>query len=257
MIASPMVAVLARYMSRFSIRALELTVDSSMLWVGAGLAVVAAALLAFVPRLPSSGGAQGFGLSSGSARVTGAANRKLRVFPVVQIAASFVLVASAAATVKTLLSLEVAQTGFDTSPVLAVNVPVMHSGRTPSQMVGYYREATERIRQLPGVQNVAIGTVVPWCDGAVNMALEFSADGHVPAPSEEHSRAQLRVISPGFSATLGLPVIEGRDFNDADRNGSEPVAIVSLSVAQRLFPNRDPLNHHVMWTDPILKVLPF
>ena len=106
LIASPMVAVLAHYMSRFSIRALDLTVDPSMLWVGAGLAVVAAALLAFVPRLPSSGGAQGFALASGSSRVTGTANRKLRVFAVVQIAASFVLVASAGATVKTLLSLE-------------------------------------------------------------------------------------------------------------------------------------------------------
>src|SRR6202012_1497201 len=51
--ARPMVAVLAKYASRFSVRALDLTVDSSMLWVGAGLAIVAAALLAFVPRLPS------------------------------------------------------------------------------------------------------------------------------------------------------------------------------------------------------------
>ncbi len=89
-----------------------------------------------------------------------------------------------------------------------------------------------------------------------NFALEFSADGHVPAPAEEHPRATVRIISPGFFATLGLPVIEGRDFNDADREGSELVAIVSQSVAQRMFPNRDALNHHVMWTDPILKVIP-
>ncbi len=66
-----------------------------MLWVGAGLAVVAAVLLAFVPRLPSSEGAHGFSLASGGARITGIANRKLRIFAVVQIAASFVLVAAA------------------------------------------------------------------------------------------------------------------------------------------------------------------
>src|SRR6185436_15692318 len=52
--ARPMVAILARYASRFSIRALDLTVDYSMLWVGAGLALAAAALLAYVPRLPAS-----------------------------------------------------------------------------------------------------------------------------------------------------------------------------------------------------------
>ena len=256
LIASPMVAVLARYMSRFSIRALDLTLDPSMLWVGAGLAVVAAALLAFIPRLPSAGGAQGFGLASGSSRVTGVANRKLRVFAVVQIAASFVLVASAGATVKTLLSLEAAQTGLDTHHVLAVDVPVMHVGRTPGQIVEYYREAAQRIRALPGVQNVAVGSSVPWRDNEDDFALEFSADGHVPASGEESPRAMVRIISPGFFATLGLPIIEGRDFTDADRNGGELVAIVSQSVAQRMFPKGDALNHHVMWTDPILKSRP-
>ena len=255
LIASPMVAVLGRYMSRYSVRALDLTLDSSMLWVGAGLAVMAAVLLAFVPRLPSSGGAQGFSLASGSARVTSSANRKLRVFAVIQIAASFVLVASAGATVKTLLALEAAQTGFDTRHVLAVNVPVMHLGKTPGQVVDYYRETARRIRELPGVQNVAVGTVVPWRDNA-NFALELAADGHIPAPSEEHTRAMIRVISPGFFATLGLPIIEGRDFNDADREGSDHVAIVSQSTALRMFPKGDALNHHLMWTDAILKVVP-
>jgi putative ABC transport system permease protein len=255
LIAGPLVTVLARYASRFSIRALDLTVDWSMLWVGVGLAVVAAALLAFLPRLPASGGAQGFGLASGSTRVTGVANRKLRVFAVVQIAASFVLVASAGATVKTLLSLQAAETGFDTRHVLAVNVPVMRDGRTPQQVVDFYRDATRRIRELPGVQNVALGTAVPWRDTG-NFALELAADGHIPAPGEERRRATVRVITPGFFATLGLPLIEGRDFNDADRAGSDPVAIVSQSVAQRLFPKGEALNHHLLWTDPILKVVP-
>src|SRR6202034_620959 len=73
--AQPMVAVLARYASRFSIRALDFRVDSSLLWVGATLAIVAAVILAFVPRLPSSGTssgtASGLSLASGSARITG------------------------------------------------------------------------------------------------------------------------------------------------------------------------------------------
>jgi putative ABC transport system permease protein len=256
LIASPMLSVLARYVSRFSIRALDLTIEPSMLWVGAGLAVAGAALLAFVPRLPSTGGAQGFALSSGCTRFTGAVNRKLRVFAVVQIAASFVLLASAGAMVKTLLSLEAVQTGFDTRDVLAVNVPVLHSGKTPSQIVDYYGEATRRIRELPGVQNVAIGMVVPWRDGGYDSGLEFSADGHIPAQREERPHAMLRIISPGFFATLGLPIIEGRDFNDADRQGSDSVAIVSQSAAQCVFPNTEALNHHLIWTDPLLKVVP-
>ncbi|MBV9301307.1 MAG: ABC transporter permease [Acidobacteriaceae bacterium] len=257
LIANPMVSVLAHYMSRFSVRAIDLKVDSSVLWVGAGLAIVAAALLAFVPRLPLAGGVQGFGLSSGSTRVTGVANRKLRIFAVVQIAASFVLVASAGAAVKTLLSLEAAQTGLDTRHVLAVNVPVLHVGKTPAQVVEYYREATRRIRELPGVQNVAIGMFVPWLEVSNEIGLQFGTDGHVPSPSEEHHSAGFRIVSPGFFATLGLPLLEGRDFNDADRSGSERVVIISQSVAQRIFPHQDPLNHHLMWTDPILQVIPY
>ena len=255
LMASPMVTVLARYMSRYSIRALDIHIDSSMLWVGAGLAVLAAALLAYIPRLPSSEGAQGFNLASGGTRFTGAANRKLRVFAVIQIAASFVLVASAAATVKTLLSLEAAQAGFDTRHVLLADVPVMHLGRTPAQTVDFYREATRRIRELPGVQNVAIGSTGPWRENG-NFSLQFGLDGHVPGPSEQHPEALLRIVSPGFFATLGLPVLEGRDFSDADRDTQERVAIVSQTFAQRMFPKGDALNHHVMWTDPILKAVP-
>ncbi len=255
LIAGPMLAVLARYISRFSIRALDLTVDPAMLWVGAVLAMIAAPLLAFIPRLPSSGGAQGFGLTSSSARITTVANRKLKLFAVVQIAASFVLVASAGASVKTLLALKAAQSGLDTRHLLAVNVPVLHVGKTPGQIVEYYREATRRIRQLPGVLDVAVANVVPWTNDYFG-GMGFSVDGHTPAPSEKQPEAAMRIISPGFFATLGLPIIEGRDFDDGDRQGREPVAVISRSVAQRMFPT-GALNHHVMWTDPILKAVPF
>ncbi len=112
--ARPMVAILSRYASRFSVRALDLTVDSSMLWVGALLAIVAAILLAFVPRLPSADSSNGLSQASGSARMTGGTGRRLRIFAVTQIAASFMLLAGAGMLVKTLLSLRSAQTGFDT-----------------------------------------------------------------------------------------------------------------------------------------------
>lgn len=256
LIASPMVAVLGKYMSRYSIRALDIHVDASMLWVGAGLAVLAAALLAFVPRLPSAGGAQAFGLTTSSTRVTGSANRKLRIFAIVQIAASFVLVAAAGAAVKTLLSLQAARPDFDTHNVLAVNMPVLRLGRTPAQNVEFYKEAADQIRALPGVENVAIGTTVPWRDSDFAFAFQLSPDGRVPAQNDEQPRAYARIISPAFFATLGLPISEGRDFNDGDRAGSEPVAIVSESLAHRFFPNTDALNHHLTWTDPILKVVP-
>src|SRR5271155_4607894 len=103
--ARPMVAILSRYASRFSVRALDLTVDSSLLWVGALLAIVAAVLLAFIPRLPSADSSNGLSQASGSARMTGGTGRRLRIFAVTQIAASFMLLAGAGMLVKTLLAL--------------------------------------------------------------------------------------------------------------------------------------------------------
>ena len=157
---------------------------------------------------------------------------------------------------KTLLALQAAQTGFDTRHVLALNVPVMSYGRTPDQVLGFYKETIRRVSALPGVDSVAEGTAVPWRDaGSFGFGLEFSADGHVRAAGEEDPRARFRVVSPGFFLALGVPLIAGRDFNDADRKGGEPVVIVSQSLAQRMFPNQDAVNHHMMWTDPVIKFI--
>ena len=239
--ARPMVAVLARYASRFSVRALDLTVDSGMVWVGAALALAAAVLLAFIPRLPLAEASHGAGLAGGGARVTGSAGRRQRVFAIIQIAASFVLLAGAATLLKTLLALQAAETGLDMRHVLALNVPLMDYGRTPDQITTFYQEALRRIRDLPGVDQAAIGTTVPWRDaGNFGPGFEFSADGHVRAPGEEDPRARFRTVSPGFFAALKVPLIAGHDFNDADRRGSESVVIVSQSLARRMFPNRMP-----------------
>ncbi|MCU1317524.1 MAG: hypothetical protein JWN63_2846 [Candidatus Acidoferrum typicum] len=255
--ARPLLAVLARYASRFSVRALDLTVDSSMLWVGAGLAVISAVLLAFVPRLPSANASQGSNLASGSVRITDGTSRRLRIFAVTQIAASFILLAGASMLLKTLLAIQAAQTGLDTRHVLAINVPAVSYGKTPEQVIDFYKESMRRIDALPGVTKTAFGIVVPWRDaGSFGPGFQFSADGHVRGPGEEDPRAQLRTVSPGFFAALGVPIIAGRDFNELDGQSKEPVVMVSQTLAQRMFPNQDAVNRHVYWTDPVMKFIP-
>ena len=96
LVAIPMVTVLARYALRFSVRAGDLTVDFGLLWMGLALALAAAVFLAFVPRLPSDDSSRGLALTSGSSRIIGRSRRRIRVFTVVQVAASFLLLASAA-----------------------------------------------------------------------------------------------------------------------------------------------------------------
>jgi putative ABC transport system permease protein len=253
-VARPMVAVLARYASRFSVRALDVTVDSSLLWVGVGLALAAAVLLAYVPRLPSSDATNGFGLSNGSVRVTSGTNRRLRLFAMAQIAASFILLAGAGMLLTTLFALQRAQTGFDTRNVLALNVPIVSYTRDPRDIARFYKEAVRRISELPGVDRVAIGTAVPWRDPGF-FAAQFLTEGYAKANGEEDPRARFRTVSPGFFAALGIPIIAGRDFQESDRHDSEKVVIVSQSLAQRMFSSQDALNRHLMWTDPVTKFI--
>src|SRR5579859_954273 len=255
MSAQPLVTILARYASRFSARALDLTVDSSLLWVGVALAVVAAVILAFVPRLPSANASNGMNLVSGSVRITSSTSRRQRIFAVTQIAASFVLLAGASMLIATLIALQTMQTGVDTRHVLVIDVPALSYGKTPQQVLDFYKESMRRIDALPGVTETAIGMVAPWRDAdSVGVGLQFSGDGHVHG--KDDPRGLWRTISPGFFTALGVPIIAGRDFNALDDQNREPVVIVSETLAQRMFPGQDAINRHVYWTDPVLEFLP-
>jgi hypothetical protein len=104
---------------------------------------------------------------------------------------------------------------------------------------------------------VAIGNFMPWRDRGLMPELTFTAEGYTPANGEEEPHGRLRIVAPTFFAVLGVPLVEGRDFTDDDRVQSEPVIIVSQSIAQRLFPNGHALNRKLWWTDPLFgKPLP-
>ena len=250
-LARPLVAVVARYAARFSVRALDVTVDPSVLWVGAGLAMAAAVLLAYVPRLPSPHAPAGLSLASGGTRITPGTNRRLRLFATIQIACSFVLLAGAGMLVTTLIALQAANTGYNMRQVLVFDIPPAATGVFGSQATSFYQEATRRIGRLPGVDGVTMGSFVPWRDaGSYGPGVRFTVEGYKRAPGEEDPLARLRLAGPRWFAVLGVPLLAGREFIDGDRAECEPVAIVSRSVAQRLFPNGEALNRRMWWTDP-------
>jgi predicted permease len=240
------VSLASEYAARFSVRALEAKLDMGVLWLGVGLAMVAAVLLAFVPRLPASHRSDGgLGPAPGSVRLSPGTNRRLRIFATTQIACSFVLLAGAGMLVATLNALQTASTGYDMRQVLAVDVPPAATGFGGREMVKLTHEAIRRISQLPGVEAVAAGMVVPWRDPSDNLKFKIGFEGHTPAPGEEDPICRFRPVSPGFFGVLGVPIVAGRDFTEEDRNGTELVAIVSQSLAQRMYPNGDAINRRL------------
>jgi predicted permease len=164
------------------------------------------------------------------------------------------LLASAGVLLRTLLSLQKAQPGFETGHVLIANMPLTSDGRTPQQVAQFYQEAQRSVSALPGVEGAATGMMAPWRDsGFLRFTLQFAVEGKRSESSKDDLRARFRFVSPGYFATLGIPLLEGRDFTEADRKEAEPVVIVSRSIAQQLFPGQVALNRHVMWTDPLIK----
>jgi predicted permease len=252
-LAWPMAAILGRYAARFSVRAEGMTLDFSLVWFGMALAMIAAVFLALIPRLPSGYAPLGGGLTSASTRVTGGNNR-LRIFAIMQITASFLLLTGAAVLMRTLYLLEKTQPPFDTTHVLAVNLPVMTYGRTPQQVQEFYHEVQRQVSALPGVAHASTGFSVPWRDEqGLNISFAFAAQGAAPKNGTDDWRAKFRTISPGYFETLGLPILEGRDFRDTDKDGAERVVIISQSLAQTLFPGKDALNRDLRWTDSVMK----
>ena len=251
MLARPFVSVVAGFAARFSVRALEVTVDATVLWVGVALAMCAAVLLAFIPRLPSSNAPTGLGLASGSLRITPGTNRRLRAFATTQIAFSFLLLAGACTLVSALIALQTAETGYDMRQVLAFDLPTPGLAIRNTQEMDFYQEVTRRVNDLPGVDGVALGSFVPWRDAANSYRLRFTVEGYTAEDGEENPYARLRIVTPRFFSVLGVPIVAGRDFTDQDRADSEPVVIVSESVARRMTPDGNAVNRTLWWTDPI------
>jgi hypothetical protein len=157
---------------------------------------------------------------------------------------------------RTLFTLEQMRPPFDTSRVLAVNLPVVSYGRTQQQVRDFYHEAQRQVSELPGVEQASMGFSVPWRDEqGLSISFSFAAQGATRKNGLEDLRAKYRSVSPGFFGTLGVPIAEGRDFRDTDKDGSDRVVIVSQSVAKQLFPGQEAIGREIWWTDPVMKFI--
>ena len=241
-IARPMVAILARYAARFSVRALDLTVDSSLLWVGVGARdrrggsarVRAAAALVGRARAASA-------CASGGVRITSGTNRRLRA---VRRDADRRVVRAAGRRRHAADDAVRAAAGADRLPRRTTCsrstcrwCPTSAARRARAALQGRHP------RHLASCRASSASRSARSCRGATPARSVRASSSRSRATrrsnGEEDPRARFRTVSPGFFAALGVPIIAGRDFTDADRHGAEPVVIISQSVAQRMFPNQD------------------
>jgi predicted permease len=249
------VGMLISFAERYSPRANEIRVDGVVLGFTLTLAVVVAVILSYAPKLAKDS-ALGSWLAGGGKRATGNLRRQRlqRGLVVAQIAVSVVLLTGAGLLTRTMLQLSEVDTGLQPENVLTMEVPPSSYGQNNAVTVARYEEMRNQISALPGVKDVALGSVIPL--RAAGFVLEVRAEGRAMAPNEPMPRAENRTASPEYFRTAGIPILKGKEFSSTDRAGSPLVVILNKTLADRLFPNQDPIGRRVAWTGEVLKFIP-
>jgi putative ABC transport system permease protein len=174
---------------------------------------------------------------------------------VAQIALSCVLLAGAGLFVRSLRQVEAIDIGYDTGRIVLAGIDFTRdSGRKPEEAEPLYASAASRIERLPGVERVAFTENTPF--SSISFEDTFSPNGDALTTKEMEKIVSF--ISPGYFASMGMHVIEGRDFAPTDRYGSEPVLVVNANFAKAVWPDMSAVGQCFRLhkpTDPCRRVI--
>jgi predicted permease len=222
----------------------SLAPDRTVLLFALGILVVAAVLFGLAPLRIALAAVPSLTLKS-SAATSGAdagKSRTARLVVALQMTLCVVLLVGAGLLVRTLRNLENTPLGMRVDGLVVFGVNPQF--KSLSQGRAFYQDLLGKLRALPGTQSVSImeeriGSW--WSDNS-----DMTVDGRLPdVPNGSSRTVRSNVVGPGFFTTLGVPIIEGRDFADSDTAASPHVGIINQQFAQRFFPNRNPIGHMI------------
>jgi len=248
------VDLLTSFIGRYSPRASEITLDAMVLAFTLGLTIIVAVLLAFAPSIGDER-ALGAGLVAGGSRTSGSVRRRRlqRALVVTQVAVSVVLLAGAGLLVRSMQALAAVDPGLDPTNVLTMEVPVdFTSPEDMSGAVQRYQRMQQELSTLPGVQVVGIGSTMPLRSSGFQLPIR--AEGRAVVAGEAQPTSELRTADAGYLRAAGIKLLSGRDFAATDDQSGARVVIINKALADRLFPDLDPVGRRVTWTGEILKV---
>jgi predicted permease len=195
-----------------------------------------------VPALQASKPGLNELLKEGSRGSTGGARRHRirRLLVVVEVALALMLLIGAGLMLRSFQRLQAFDPGFRVDNLLSVRMNIPR-GYTPQQATAFRQQLVERVQGLPGAQSVGLSTDVPL-DGNTSATLA-AIEGLTPP--DDDIRVYVHAISPNFLATLGVPLLRGRDFNIQDNDQAPAAVIISDSMARRLWPGDDPVGKRI------------
>ncbi len=217
------------------------SVDIRVLLFAIGLTVVTGMAFGLAPVLRVGGEADLGGLREGARSGGGQKERLRSALVVVEIIASVVLLVSAGLLMRALLTIQARDPGFRPEGVLTLQtpLPIPMYGKLATRE-GFYTRVLENVRALPGVTNAGFISFLPL--GKMRGGIwPVSFDGR-QVNRADNQNAFLRYVTPGYFATLGIPIMRGRDIAESDARDRQAVAVVSESFLERYWPNEDPAS---------------
>jgi putative ABC transport system permease protein len=171
----------------------------------------------------------------------------LLVFTTAEIAAAVVVAIGAGLLIRTFAHLQAIERGFDSNNLLMVSLLLPEARqRDPRAMLAFYDQLLPHVEALPGVVSASPTHVGPG-SGTLGLSAPMRFDGQTAQEARTNPWSTWEPVLPSYFRTLGIPIVRGRGFTDADRRDGAPVAIVSESVAYRYWPGQDPLGKRLQF----------
>ena len=227
--------------------------DWRVLAVSVAVCIGSTMLFALVPAIQASRvDLSGALKSEGSGMIGGSGRSRLRsVLVFVQVALSFVLIAGTGLVLRSLARMQNADPGFSTRNVLVSSVDLFSAGYKLDRAKIFYQQLLERILVLPGVQSAALARLRPFSYGTYSSA-PLEIEGYQP-PRNEQLAADYNEVGEGYFATIGIPIVAGREFTRNDDENAPPVAIVNETMAAKYWPGKDLVGQRLKvkdkWTE--------
>src|SRR6266849_244986 len=220
-------------------------IDWRVLALSAGVCLIATLLLGLVPAMQIGKLDLAGTLKAESAGVVGSRGRAWvrSSLVLVQVSLSFVLLVGAALLLQSLQRIRTASPGFSTHGVLFTAVDLVSAGYDAQRAQNFQDELINRVKALPGVESATFARATPLGYGSYS-STRIAMDGYQPPP-EEQPTVEYNEVGPDYLATMGIPLISGREFTRADDEKAALVAIVNETMAARYWRGRNPIGERV------------
>jgi predicted permease len=219
------------------------TMDWRVLALSAAVSLISTLLFGLIPAFQTSNIDLAGSLKSESGTVFGARGKaRLRsALVLVQVSLSFILLVGAVLLLESLRQIRIADPGFSTQNVLTTGVDLLAAGYDVQRAKTFQDDLVDRIQSLPGVESVALARVLPFSYQPFSSAT-IAVEGYVPA-LDEIPTAEYNEVSPGYFATMGIPLASGRDFTRNDNENAPRVAIVNQKMVEEYWHGDDPVGN--------------